>query len=213
VSVVLVDDHTSVRVGLRSMLASAPALRVVDEAVDGNQALEVVRKRQPDVVVLDLLLPHRNGLEVMKSLLEEFPQMRFVAYSQREEPWFVREALDAGASAYVSKRSEPAALMLALQQTLKGKRYVDPALGELVDRAQAEPETSRARLSRREAQVLRAIARGATAKDIANRLGLSSRTMETYKARAMQKLQLRTRADLIRFAEHSGWLVDEDPLN
>lgn len=212
VSVVLVDDHPSVRAGLKSMLSAAPGVHVVDEAADGNQALQIVRERQPDLVVLDLLLPHLNGLEVMKSLLAEFPQLRFVAYSQREEHWFVREALDAGAMAYVSKRSQPAALVLALQQALHGKRYVDPALGEL-SRAEAQPEATRVRLSKREAQVLRAAARGVTAKDIANRLGLSSRTMETYKARAMQKLQLRTREDLVRFAEHCGWLVEEDPLN
>lgn len=209
---VLVDDHTSVRLGLRSMLAAEPGVRIVDEASDGDQALQIVREKQPDVVVLDLLLPYRNGLEVMKSLLAEFPRMRFVAYSQREEHWFVREALNAGATAYVSKRSEPSALMLALQQALIGKRYVDPALGEL-ERPEPQSDAPRARLSKREAQVLRAVARGSTAKDIASRLGLSSRTMETYKARAMQKLQLRTREDLVRFAEHSGWLLDEDPLN
>lgn len=212
VSVVLVDDHTSVRAGLKSMLAEVPGVCVVDEAVDGNRALEVVRARQPDVVVLDLLLPHRSGLEVMQSLLEEFPRMRFVAYSQREEHWFVREALDAGATAYVSKRSEPAALMLALQKALEGKRFVDPALGDL-DGPQPDLAAPRVRLSKREAQVLRAVARGSTAKDIANRLGLSSRTMETYKARAMQKLQLRSRADLMRFAQHSGWLSGDDSPN
>ena len=212
-AVVVVDDHPSMRLGLKATLASSPQLHVVDEAADGLGAVTVVRKHKPSVVVLDMLLPHLNGIDVIRTLLPELPQVKFVAYSRREEPWFVRETLAAGATGYVFKRSAPSELLRAVTRATTGHSYVDPALGDLHHglELQAGSSSSKAvRLSEREAQILRLVAKGAIAKDAARELQLSNRTFETYKARAMQKLQLRSRSDLIRFAEHSGWLNEPD---
>jgi DNA-binding NarL/FixJ family response regulator len=212
-SVIVVDDHPSMRLGLRATLASSPELCVVDEAADGPEALAVVRKHKPDVVVLDLLLPHLNGLDVMRTLLAELPELKFIAYSRREEAWFVREALAAGATGYVFKRSAPSELLRAVKRAAAGHSFVDPALGDLHHGLELQAASSNAkavRLSEREAQILRLVATGAVAKEAARELQLSNRTFETYKARAMQKLQLRTRSDLLRFAKHSGWLEEPD---
>ena len=104
-SVIVVDDHPCLRLGVASALALSPHLRVIGEAADGEEALAVIRERLPDLVVLDLLLPHLNGLEVMRALRQELPQVRFVAYSLREEAWFVRDVIAAGAASYVFKSS------------------------------------------------------------------------------------------------------------
>lgn len=209
-SVVVVDDHPCLRRGLLSVLASSPQLRVVGEAADGREALAVIRQHRPDIVVLDLLLPHLNGIQVMHALLGELPHLKFVAYSLREEPWFVQEALAAGAARYVSKRRPPSELVLAIEQAAAAD---SPAsLLDERDVAADAPDAARGaegvRLSKRECEALRLISRGIKMKDAARELQVGVRTLETYKARAMQKLQLRSRADLIRFAEHSGWLED-----
>lgn len=213
-SVVVVDDHPVLRLGIKSSLAKSPRLRVVAEAADGSEALTTIREHQPDVVVLDLFLPHLNGQGVIAAISKELPRVRFVAYSLREEPWFISAVLAAGARAYVSKRSNESELVRAVEQVAADVTPVKSAsrLG------QAESWTRRgdprdrtlAGLSPRELETLRLVARGTTAKEAAQQLSVGVRTLETYKARAMQKLQLRSRADLVSFAEHSGWLTDAD---
>jgi DNA-binding NarL/FixJ family response regulator len=215
IKVVVVDDHPSIRVGLRSTLTSEGTISVVGEAADGEAALATVREQEPDVVVLDMLLPHANGIDVIKRLLAERPGLKIVAFSMRESPWFVKEILSAGAAGYVFKRSPPAELTHAVQQVANGLTYVDRAVAKELATAGArrdEPHARGALLSKREAEVLRLLARGLAGKEAADLLDLSPRTLETYKARAMQKLQLRSRADLMRFANHSGWLREPDEL-
>jgi DNA-binding NarL/FixJ family response regulator len=209
--VVVVDDHPFLRLGVRRSLAVSPHLEVVGEAADGEEALKVVRERRPDVVVLDLQLPHVNGLDVMRQLRDELPELKFIAYSLREEPWIAHEAMSAGATAYVCKRSPPSELVRAVEQAVvSGPGFAEARV--LTRRAMkaVEPRPKNIRLSEREADVLRLLARGVTLKEAAVRLDIGVRTLETYRARGMQKLQLRSRVDLMRFAEHSGWLLDAE---
>ena len=214
-SAVIVDDHPLLRAGIAASLTNA-GIHVAGEAPDGRAAIEVVRQQRPDVIVLDMLLPQLNGIDVMKTLLAEMPGLRFVAFSTREDPWFVQEVMAAGAAGYVFKRSPENELIYAVQQVAAGKTYVDRALA-----SDYPPRSGRrsqrglggGALSQREAEVLRLVALGMAGKEAARQLKLSPRTLETYKARAMQKLQLRTRADLMRFAEHSGWFRETEELS
>jgi DNA-binding NarL/FixJ family response regulator len=211
-SVVVVDDHPFLRLGVRRSLATSPLLEVVGEAADGEEALSVVRQIRPDVVVLDLQLPHVNGLDVMRALHDERPELKFVAYSLREEPWVAQEAMSAGASAYVCKSSPADELVSAVEQAAEaaaGPARAVVSRAAPTDKVVAPPPKS-LRLSEREAAVLQFLARGVTLKEAAARLNIGVRTLETYRARGMHKLQLRSRVDLMRFAEHSGWLLDAE---
>jgi DNA-binding NarL/FixJ family response regulator len=214
--VVVIDDHPFVRAGVKATLEGAGGIRVVGEAADGDEALAVVRQHVPDVVVLDLLLPHRNGIEVVRSLLEELPALKIVAYSMHDDPWWVQHALNAGAAGYVSKRSAESELLRAVQQVATGKHYLDRSLDEHHLPRGVRPRSPSSHcfgLSKREAEVLRRVALGEPVKHAAGSLKLSPRTFETYKARAMQKLQLRTRVDLMRFAAQCGWLHEPEALD
>lgn len=182
---------------------------IVAEAGDGRSAVDVCREHQPDLALLDMYLPHANGVEVVKELLLELPSLKVVMYSMSEEPWLVREALAAGAKGYVFKSSAADQLSKALLKVASGQVYVDSALtarhtkpGWRLD----EPKPAASLLSKRELEVLQLLARGVPGKEAADALELSPRTLETYRARAMHKLQLRSRVDLMRFAVHSGWL-------
>lgn len=204
-TVVVVDDHPCLRLGLRSALARSSDLNVVGEAADGEQALAVVREHRPDVVVLDLMLPLLNGLGVMRSLSPDLPHVRFVVYSLREEAWLVQEVMAAGAADYVFKSSAEGELVRAVEQVALGRAPGGRGAPWLAPPPRGERRAA-ARLSRREAEVLRLVALGVAVKDAAARLRVGARTLETYKQRAMHKLQLRSRVDLMRFAEHAGWL-------
>jgi DNA-binding NarL/FixJ family response regulator len=208
IRIVVVDDHPTTRRGVAGLLAGLD-MEVIAEAADGRSALTVCRTLQPDVAVLDMYLPHLNGVEVVKELAREVPALKAVMYTMTEDPWLVREALAAGARGYVCKSSPPDQLRMALTRVAKGHTYVDSVMSERHARPGwklAEPKPASSLLSKRELEVLRLLARGLPGKEIADALALSPRTLETYRARAMHKLQLRSRVDLIRFALHSGWL-------
>jgi DNA-binding NarL/FixJ family response regulator len=201
------------RAGLRLLLGLEKELLVVGEASNGVQAIRLAREMRPAVVIMDVSLPELGGAEATKQITSEFPETRVLILSAHEEASFARLLLGAGASGYALKRSAAEELVGAVRLVAGGGVYVDPALA-----AELENRGSRRRsspdgmpvvsLSERESEVIRLIARGHTSKEMADTLGISARTLETYKARAMSKLSLRTRADLIRFAERSGWLRD-----
>jgi DNA-binding NarL/FixJ family response regulator len=206
--IVVIDDHPTTRRGVAGILGGLN-MDVVGEAGDGRSALPLCRRLEPDVALLDMFLPHLNGVEVVRQLSRELPASKSVIYSMSEDPWLVREALAAGAKGYVCKSSPPDQLRMALSQVAKGHTYVDSAMSDRHARPGwrlSEPKPAASLLSRRELEVLRLLARGLPGKEIANTLALSPRTLETYRARAMHKLQLRSRVDLMRFALHSGWL-------
>jgi len=212
VQVLLVDDHPVMRAGVRTLLDAEPDLLVVGEANDGTAAVRLADELSVDVVLMDVSLPGLSGAEATKRLLVSAPTVRVLALSAHEDVSFARMLLDAGAVGYALKRSACDELVRAVRIVASGGTYVDPSLAaRLVNtggRRQGPAGLPVVSLSEREAEVIRLIAQGHTAKEMAASLGLSPRTLETYKARAMSKLNLRSRADLIRYALKSGWLRD-----
>jgi two-component system response regulator NreC len=210
VRIVIVDDHAVVRSGLRMLLDAEQDLETVAEAGTARDAIFEVRKHQPDVVLMDVVLPDRNGLEATPDVLREAPDAKVLVLSMEDDPSYVREAFSVGASGYVLKEAADTELVAALRQVAAGERYVHPALGARLVAAEAEA-SARADadpLSDREREVLRLLALGHTNQEIANMLFISVRTAETHRAHIMQKLRLTTRAELVRYALAQGLLED-----
>ncbi len=199
----LVEDHGIVREGLRQLLDAQEDMRVVGEAVDGEEALANAPALRPDIIVLDLSLPGKSGIEVAAELRASCPGAALVVLTRHREPSFVRQLFAAGALAYVLKQSASRELLAAVRAAAIGRRYIDMALHD----EHATP-VSRASLAvtEREAAVLRLTAAGHTHKEIGAMLGIAEKTVEAHKANAMRKLNLRSRADLIRHAALQGWL-------
>jgi DNA-binding NarL/FixJ family response regulator len=208
-TIVLADDHRIVRQGLRALLAAEADFKVIGEADDGREALALVRRLNPDVLVLDLMMPGLNGLEVARQLHRQTPKVGIVVLSMHDDEGFVLEALANGASAYVLKDSNSSDLIQAVREVSAGRRYLSPPLS---DRA-IEAYQQRARvgtldrhetLTSREREVLQLSAEGHTNSEIAARLGISTRTAETHRSHIMHKLGLHTQSDLIRYAIRRG---------
>ena len=202
VRILIVDDHAVVRTGLRLLLDGEDGLETVAEAGNAREAVFEARKHKPDVILMDVVLPDRSGIEATPDVLQEAPDAKVLVLSMEDDPSYVREAFSAGASGYVLKEAADTELVTALRQVAAGERYVHPALGarmaaaevESAARADADP------LSDREREVLRLLALGHTNQEIAKMLFISVRTAETHRAHIMQKLRLTTRADLVRYA-------------
>jgi two-component system response regulator NreC len=208
IRVVIVDDHAVVRAGLRLLLEAADDLEVVAEAGDARGAIFETRAHKPDVVLLDVVMPGRSGIEAIPDLLKESPETSVLVLSMQDDPAYVREAFSAGAQGYVLKEAADAEVVAAVREVAAGQRYVHPALGARLVAAEVE-ERTRAEddpLSDREREVLRLLALGHTNQEIAKTLYLSVRTVETHRAHIMQKLRISTRADLVRYALAEGLL-------
>jgi len=210
IRVLVVDDHSVVRAGLRMLLDSDDEIDVVGEAGTVRDAVFEVREKQPDVILLDVVMPGESGIEGTPKLLREAPDARVLVLSMQDDPRYVREAFAVGASGYVLKEAADTELVAAVKEVAGGGRYVHPALGARLIAAEAE---QRAReeadpLSDREREVLRLLALGHTNQEIAKMLYISVRTAETHRAHIMQKLRLQTRAELVRHAIDHG-LLDE----
>jgi DNA-binding NarL/FixJ family response regulator len=213
IRVVLVDDHAVVRSGLRHVLDSAEGIEVVGEAGDSQHAIFEARAKQPDVILLDIVMPGRSGIETVPYMLKESPGGKVLILSMQDDPHYVREAFAAGASGYILKEAADTDLVTAVREVAAGGHYVHPALGARMISAEAE-ERKRADadpLSDRERDVLRLLALGHTNLEIAGSLYISVRTAETHRAHIMQKLNLRTRAQLVRYAITQGLLGEEPP--
>jgi two-component system response regulator NreC len=203
-SVVLADDHTIVRQGLRLLIERDGHYAVVAEAADADAALRYVLGHKPDVVVLDLTMPGRDSLEVIPEMGRLSPHTRVVILTMQSEPAFARAALQAGASGYVLKDAAESELLNAIESARAGHTYVDPSVGA---RLAAEPAHGRARpdgLSEREVQVLRLIALGNTNTEVAQHLGISVRTVETHRAHIQQKTGAGARSALVRYTREHG---------
>jgi two-component system, NarL family, response regulator NreC len=208
IRVLIVDDHAVVRAGLRLVLEREPDFEVVAEAGSADEAVRAARLEKPDVVLLDVVMPGRSGIDAAGEVLEAAKGPKVLVLSMQDDPSYVREAFAAGASGYLLKEGADSELVQAVRQVAEGGRYVHPTLGARL--AQAEVEAARRAetdpLSDREREVLRLLALGHTNQEIASRLFISVRTAETHRAHIMQKLRLGTRAELVRYALANGML-------
>jgi DNA-binding NarL/FixJ family response regulator len=206
----LVDDHAVVREGLKRLIGGQPDLEVVGEASDGNEAIARMKELQPDVVMMDVSMPGLSGVDATAQLKALCPAVRVLALTVHEDDAYAREFLKAGAVGYLLKRASTEELLRAIRAVAAGKIYLDPRIADRLVNTLIEPERARssaiAELSEREAEVLRLIALGYANKEIAAQLDLSIKTIETYKARSMEKLGLRSRVDIVRIAVERGWL-------
>ena len=208
IRVVLVDDHAILRSGLRRVLDAEPDIEVVGEAESADRAVFEALANKPDVVVMDLVMPGKSGIEGMPAVLQAVPDVKLLVLSMQDDPRYVREAFEAGAAGYVLKEAADTEVVGALRAVAAGERYVHPTLGARLVAAEAE-ERKRADadpLSEREREVLRLLALGHTNQEIAKMLYISVRTAETHRAHIMQKLRLATRAELVRYALAQGML-------
>jgi DNA-binding NarL/FixJ family response regulator len=212
---VLADDHHVIRQGLRTLLEQELGCAVVGEAANGHEALELVARLAPDVLVVDLMMPGITGIEVIRQLQPLALPTRVVVLSMHADELYVREALRAGATAYVLKEAQASEFVAAVRAAAAGERYLSRALSERMIEQYMQQERAAADdpyelLSERERVVLRLAALGHTAAEIAAQLSLSSRTVETYRATMLQKLDLRTQTDLVRYAIRRG-IIALDP--
>ena len=207
----LVDDHAVVREGLRSLLGTDSRFEIVGEAADGLTAVTAAETLQPDVVVMDVSIPGLNGAQVTRRLKENVPNTKTVALTVHEEGGYLRSLMDAGAAGYVLKRSAASELLRAIEVIGEGGTYLDSSIaGRLVSRLgpRRPPLAPSSALSDREREVVRYVAHGYSNKEIAAKLDVSVKTVETYRYRATEKLGLRSRADLVRYAIDQGWLAE-----
>lgn len=209
--VFLVDDHEIVRSGLKALVDAQEDMSVVGEAANGLAGVEGALELLPDVVVMDLSMPVLGGIEATERIKAGSPKVKVLALTAREERGYIELLMAAGASGYVLKRSAADDLVRAIRAVIAGGLYLDPAMAAtaLAPLRQTGELAAGSRLSEREAEVLRLIAEGHAVKDIAAKLAISTRTLETYRSRAMEKLTLKTRADIVRYALQRGWLKSD----
>jgi DNA-binding NarL/FixJ family response regulator len=210
--IVLADDHPIVLDGLRNLIRAEADFELVGEAASGLAALKVIREKLPDVAVLDISMPELNGIALSRRLAGEMPALRILVLTLHEDRAYLNQALEAGVRGYILKRSAVENLVQAVRAVMVGGVYIDPAIaGRMFDgkRARAKPPASKGAapaLTEREADVLKFAALGFTNKEIASRLDVGVKSIETYKARGFDKLGLKTRAELVRYASTRGWL-------
>lgn len=217
IRVVVADDHAVVREGIRHVLERAPGVEVVGEAGDGVEAMQIVEQQSPDVVVLDVSMPGLTGLEVTRRLRETGRAMGILILSMFDDPEYVLQAMRSGADGYVLKDAGPSELREAVEAVYEGREYLSERVTHQLSvalRGELEEEHRRSRLTQltpREREVLLRVARGRTAREIADEFGISHRTVETHRERVMSKLRIRTIAGLTRFVLESGIGDDADP--
>ena len=208
-TIMLVDDHEVVRQGLRVLLDAEPDLSVVAEATDGIAAVETAVQVKPDIVVMDVMLPGLNGIEATRQIAKRVPGSRVVVLSMYTDESYVLRALKNGAYGYVLKSASVGDLIRAIREALAGRRYLSPPLSDgairaYQERASAQSDDALDELTDRERQVLQLAAEGRTNRDIAQRLGISFRTVESHRTNLGRKLGLRTYTELVQFAVRRG---------
>src|SRR5262249_51070797 len=208
VRILIVDDHAVLRAGLRKLIDAEDDLEVVGEAGSVRDAIFEARSHEPDLVLLDIVMPEESGLEGVPKLLHEHPDVKVLVLSMEDDPRYVREAFAVGASGYVLKEAVDTEVIAAIRDVAAGGRYVHPELGARLVEAEAEAQRRAEEdpLSEREHEVLVLLARGFTNQEIAKKLYISVRTAETHRAHVMQKLRFQTRAELVEYALSNGLL-------
>lgn len=209
----LADDHAIIREGLKSLINAQPDMNVVGETDNGRTAWLEAKALSPDVVVMDISMPELNGAKATELLKRDCPQTKVLALTVHNDQGYVHQVLKAGASGYVLKRAAAHELIQAIRAVAAGGTYLDPSIvsnvvGSYVRKQSAKGGLPHGDLSEREMEVMRLIALGYSNKEIAFKLDISVRTVETYKVRLMEKLSFHSRAEIVRYALLQGWLQD-----
>lgn len=206
IHVLIADDHAIVRQGLKQILSETEDMLVTGEADDGAEALGLARQQPWDVFLLDVSMPNRNGIDTLKQLKKEFPRLPVLILSMHPEEQYAVRALKAGASGYLTKQSAPEQLVNAIRQVASGKKYLSPAVAQQLADAisEATDKSPHERITDREYQVLKLIAAGKTQTQIAETLNLGVATVSTYRARLLEKMGLKSTAELIRYGLEHG---------
>lgn len=214
IRVLLAEDHQIVRQGLKLLIDAEADLVVVGEAATGAEAIELVRNLEPDVLVFDITMPEMNGIEMAEVLVASHPKIKLLALTANEDQAYLTELLKIGVMGYLLKRSASSELLQAIRTLNSGNKYlassvVDVLVDGLFMPKATVPPSHHGYLTDREEEVIRLISRGYTNKEVASQLDISIKTVETHKARAMAKLELQSRAELIRFAASKKWITSE----
>jgi len=208
IRVLLADDHTVVRRGLKQILAETEDIRTEGEVDSGADVLRAVRRKKYDIVLLDITLPDQNGLEVLGQLRAAHPNLPVLMLSVHPEEQYAVRALTGGAAGYLTKDSAPEEMVAAIRKVYRGGKYVSAALAErLAGLLGAQEGTPHESLSEREFQVMLLLANGKSVSEIANRLALSAKTVSTYRARLMEKLAVKSIAELVRYVMEQGLML------
>ncbi|HSI06704.1 MAG TPA: response regulator transcription factor [Myxococcota bacterium] len=217
IRILVADDHAILRSGLRMLINTQSDMEVVGEAVDGEEAIRRVGELDPDIVLLDLSMPGMGGIRALEVIRERYPRTRVLVLTMHDEYAYVRSVLAAGGAGFVVKRAADAELLSAIRTVSQGRSYIDVSLAstgsleEIVNPKAGDRDGAwrDVRLSQREREVLTSVAHGYTNQQIADSLGLSVKTVETYRARVAEKVGLKNRADLVRYALDAGLLAPE----
>ena len=216
IRVMIADDHAILRAGLRMLVNAQADMEVVSEALDGEKAVQTARETRPDVALLDLTMPRVGGMKALQEMARDCRETRVLVLTMHDDPAYLRSALAAGASGYLLKRAVDAELIAAIRAVHRGGVFVDPRLANILVQDVLEKRSKKNSpkrpvniLSQRELQVLTLVARGYTSAEIAKQIFVSVKTIETYRSRLAEKLGLRSRRDVIRFAVQMGLLTPE----
>jgi len=213
IRILLADDHTLVRAGIRSLVQALSGIQVVAEAGDGREALSLIEAHQPDVAVLDIAMPGLNGLEVAAQVADNFPYVRVIILSMHATEEYVLRALRAGAAGYLLKDADTTELELAIKAVTRGETYLSPAVSkhvtEYVRRVGQEAHSALERLTPRQREVLQLVAEGHTTQEIACLMNISVKTVETHRTQLMERLDIHDIAGLVRYAVREGLVILE----
>lgn len=199
IKILIADDHAVVREGFRKMVENDPELKVVAEAENGIEALQMVRSKNIDVVILDMSMPEMSGLDCLKQIKSEFPDLPVLVFSMHPEEQYERRVLQAGANGYLTKRTKPMEVLQSIKDVAAGKKLMSERLKDRVIKGNGKLEAPHLKLSDREFQVLKLIAKGLRSKEIANYLKISEKTVTTYRGRILKKLDLQSNSEIVRY--------------
>ena len=214
IRILIAEDHQTVREGIKLLVNTQSDMQIVGEADDGDRAIELTSNLEPDVVVMDISMPGSNGLKATQVLRSRHPSLRILTLTRHSDDGYLRQLIAAGSNGYVLKQSAPTELLTAIRVVARGDSFVDPALtakvmGGFAGRTAAVHEGGHGELSAREEEVIRLLALGYSNKEIAARLDLSVKTIESHRANAMRKLGISSRIDIVQYAITQGWMSDK----